>query len=506
MVRASTVRTALGDHEHYLDELKAANAEASLYAYQEFMWPVLEKGRRMIKGWPIEGMCEHLEALARGDIRRLLLNVPPGFSKSTSCNAYFPSWMWGPQFRAITRWLSWSYDPQLTIRDNLKFRRLILSERFQRFWGHSFNLAGDQNQKTLVANDQTGFKFATGIHGGTTGHRGDFRMIDDPHNTKQAESDVRREETVQIFRESILSRGSDEDAEDDSPICVIMQRLNERDVSGAIIAEELQFEHFCVPMRFEEEHFGNRMTCIGWKDPRTEEGELAWPERFGSKKLDLREKAMGEFAVAGQHQQRPKPRGGGMLKRGDFRLLDEEPLDGVCARGWDLAATSKAKNPNAAYTAGVRMKLTPDNRIIICDVVRVREEPDTVETIIAATAAEDAQAVQQDIPQDPGAAGKAWKLAIGKRLVGYTCHFSTEAGAKESRAGPFASQLRLGNVFLVRAPWNEAYLREASSFPGPLKDQIDATSRALARLLIMAQNAQTDFAAPQLYEDIASLM
>lgn len=466
----------------YLDKL---DAEASLMSFIRLMWPVLEPGRKLVEGWALYAIIDHLEAMARGDILKLLINVPPGCMKSLTTGVFFPAWIWGPLNMPHKRFCSWSYGQDLTVRDNRKMRLLIESDMYRTLWGDQFKLTSDQNEKKFFENDATGFMFASGIGGAGTGHRGDFCRFDDPHKVKEAESEVKREDANQWIAETLPTRKND----DKCAFLGIMQRIHQHDASGMIIDEELGYEHLCLPMEFEADHPHPSKTSLDFVDPRTEDGELLWPERFSREEVDDLKKGLsawgGSYAVAGQFQQRPAPRGGGMFQQADFKYVDDCPTDvSSRVRGWDLAATSKRENPRASHTVGLRMSKDKEGRIYIEDVRRIQGSDLEVEQLLRQCAEMDSRRVVQDIPQDPGQAGKAQKAALARLLHGYECKFSPETGKKQHRAIPLSAQCEAGNLYLVRGSWNAAFVREACIFPAGDKDQIDAASRAYARLIM----------------------
>ncbi len=475
---------ALKDANRAAAILNKLTSEDSLINFTEVIWDVIEPGRSFVRGWAIEAICEHLEAVSRGEIRKLLMNVPPGLMKSLSTNVLWPAWEWGPRNRADLRYIGASYSQDLTIRDNRRCRQIIESPLYQALWGDRFNLVSDQNAKVRYDTNKRGFKIATSVEGMGTGERGDRFVIDDPHNVKRAESEADLESRLQWFTEVVPSRVNDLDL---SAFVVIMQRVHERDVSGHIIAAELGYEQLILPMEFERER--KCYTCIGFEDPRTEEGELLFPERFTATGVGELKKQLsswgGQYAISGQLQQRPTPRGGGMFKVDKEEVMrrakEVAPKGGRPVRGWDIAGSTRKKSP---FTASVRMKITGDV-IYIENVTRERKEIEEAEEHIHDTAREDGLAVDQDLPQDPGQSGKSQKRALARRLGGLSFAFSPETGSKEDRAIPFASQWNAGNVVLVKGPWNDAYLAELASFPrGEFKDQVDASSRAYARLLL----------------------
>jgi hypothetical protein len=146
-----------------------------------------------------------------------------------------------------------------------------------------------------------------------TGVRGDRVILDDPISADNANSAAKLEAARIAFTETLPTRVNS----DKSAIVVIMQRLNEKDISGVIKEMGLPYTHLCIPMRFEPEH--RCTTSIGWTDPRTVEGELMFPERFGEKQVAELEQTLGTYGTAGQLQQRPAPRGGGIINTDWFK-------------------------------------------------------------------------------------------------------------------------------------------------------------------------------------------
>lgn len=309
-----------------------------------------------------------------------------------------------------------------------------------------------------------------------TGRRGHTVSWDDPLSPEKAHFEASRETALRVFTETLPTRLNDPEK---SAIIVVMQRLHQDDPSGYILANDLGYEHLMIPMEFEPER--RYYTKLGWTDPRQKDGELLDPKRFPPDVIARDKKAMGSYAWAGQMQQRPSPRGGGLFRQEWFQILEAEPVLIRAARGWDLAATA---DPAAARTAGVKIGLTEDKRVIISDCVKGQLSPEGVVKLLKQTAALDGRKVKGSAPQDPGQAGKAQVLSLSKELMGYPYTFSPETGDKLTRAQPLAAQAEAGNVYLVRGSWNKDFIDELTTFPnGKFADQVDAASRAFMRLL-----------------------
>lgn len=468
-------------------DLTALEREAcrrSLATFAKRAWHVLEPATPLKWGWALDAICEHLEAVTRGEVLRLLMNVPPGTMKSLLTGVIWPAWEWGPRGLPQHRFLGTSHLQNLAVRDNLKCRRLIESQWFQDRW--PVTMTADENRKTKFENTATGFREAMAFTS-MTGARGDRVILDDPLSAHSANSEAELLDAELAFLETLPTRINN----DRSAIVVIMQRLHERDTSGLILSKGLPYTHLCLPMRFEAER--RCQTSIGFIDPRQTEGELLFPDRFPEAQVAELERTLGSYATAGQLQQRPVPRGGGLFKKGWFSTVSALPVGCRFVRGWDLAATDDAE---AAATAGILMALAPDGRFIIVDAVREQLGPMGVERLMRSTAEQDKanyKQVRGSYPQDPGQAGKAQAQHIMRHvLTGFDYHFSPETGDKETRALPLAAQAEAGNVFLLEGSWNEAFLHEIAAFPmGKWKDQVDAASRAFTELTTKRQAKTT---------------
>lgn len=340
-------------------------AERSLVEFIKLMWEYVEPARPFVSNWHIDAIAEHLEAVSHGQIRKLLINIPPGFAKSLLSNVFYPAWDW--IHRPHIRYIAYSYSSMLTERDNIRFKQVIESDLYRALWGDKYGMSKDRNTIIQVSNDKLGWKMASSIGGGATGHRGDVLIIDDPNSVKEAESKSIRESTNMWFNETLPTRVN---SPQDSAMVVIQQRTNEGDVSGNILASDAgsEWTHLCLPMHFDPER--KCTTLLGWEDPRTEPGELLWPEVYGEKEVDILSTQMGSYATSGQFEQMPSPRGGGIIKDSWWRLwpkngeaFDEEgrPLNRLeypemdfIIGSIDSAYTEKQENdPSAMVVLGV---------------------------------------------------------------------------------------------------------------------------------------------------------
>ncbi len=414
-----------------------------------------------------------------------------------------------------TRWLCSSYSASLSTRDNLKTRRLLQSPWYQKHYGQSFTLTTDQNVKTRFDNSRTGYRIATSVGGIGTGEGGNRILVDDPHNVLEGESELVRESVLSWWFETMSTRGDDPTA---AVRAIIMQRVNERDLTGATLARDLGYEHLCLPMRYEstrrlfvgghyqEVPVSELPTSIGFLDPRRIEGELLWPARFTEESVRQLESSLGSYAAAGQLQQRPAPREGGMFKREWFegkiihalwktRMSGEAelPVTYQFVRYWDKAGTEGGTGARTAGALFAKSDHQPP-RFVVCDVMKGRWSAGQREQVIRTTAQNDRDTYGHVIiwqEQEPGSSGKEAAESSLVNLSGFPAHKETVSGKgdKEIRAEPLATQCEARNVWLLEGQYIGEYLDELAGFPSGLKDQVDSSSGAFNKLAMRRYGA-----------------
>lgn len=354
------------DRERTLLDIDRVECEENLYNFIASGWKHIDPAP-FVRGWPIEAITEHLQAVCDGQIRRLIINQPPRTSKSSITSVAFPAWVWAQPRDSDTsgpsvQFLSASYAYQLALRDSVKCRRLIESPWYQDRWGKRFSLTGDQNTKHRFDNDKKGTRLSTSVGGALTGEGMSIGIIDDPNAAQEAFSEATIETTIQWWDSALSTRLNNPKT---GAFIVVQQRLAENDLTGHILEKDIGgWTHLVLPMRYEAAR--SFVTSIGWKDPREEEGDLLWPQRFGEPEVKELERTLGPFGSAGQLQQRPEPAGGGVIKRDWWMLWPEDsypPMDYIVA-SLDTAYTTKTENDFSAlsvwgvFTSGTTAQAT----------------------------------------------------------------------------------------------------------------------------------------------------
>ena len=435
-------------------------------------WHVLEPATPYLSNWHIDTISEVLTAVSNGKLQRLVINVPPGAMKSLLCCVLWPAWEWA-ESNPSSRWLFSSYDKSLSTRDSVKCRRVIKSDWYQERYGHKFRLTGDQDVKTLFENDSTGFRMATSVGGSGTGNRADRVVVDDPHKVTESDSDAVRSGTVEWWATEMSNRGSSAA----SAYVVIQQRVHFADVAGWCL--DNGYEHLVIPQEYE----GAKTFILDKEDPRNTPGDLLWPDRFDADWVASQKQALGSYAYAGQHQQRPVPREGGMIKLDWFGRYGTAPdlqrSDKVII---SLDSANKAKELNDPSVATVW--LVRGDSYYLLSVWRDRVEYPALKRSMAGLV--EKWQPHEILIEDKASGTQLIQEMRGQSIGGrmYSIIPIHPEGDKVMRMSLESPAIEAGRVMLPNvAPWLPDYEAELTQFPrSATKDQVDSTSQFLMRM------------------------
>jgi predicted phage terminase large subunit-like protein len=496
----------------------ANDCRTSLAEFVRGGWPTVEPGTNLTWGWHIDAVCHHLEALTRGHIKRLLINMPPGHMKSKLVGVFWPAWTWLhiPSFRLLMG----SYELGLSTRDNVACRMLVESDWYRDTFRPDWEFRKDQNVKTWFETSAGALRMALSVGGKGTGYRGDCTGFDDPHNVKRRPTDEELEESGFWWDKRMSSRLNDMRT---GIRLGVMQRIHESDLSAKIL-ERGEYTHLCLPTEYDpKDHCHTEWRdsdgeLVTWDDPRTEAGELLFPEMFPPEVVDEIKIDLGDYGFAGQHNQRPTPASGGMIKRhqlrywykGDESVPPPVPVeleDGsmfdcpqmVLPDAFDEQITSsdltfkglrnkpKSKPDFVVSQAWARL----DARKFMID--QIRDRWSFTETLAHMVKFfEHHSEVRRHVIEDK-ANGPAIMDTLEGKISGID-PFNDPSG-KEARCEAVAPQINAGEVYLPHPtlyPWVAGLVDELCSFPfGKNDDQLDALVQAL--LSMDRQSGHADF-------------
>jgi predicted phage terminase large subunit-like protein len=406
-----------------------------------------------------------LQRVERREIDRLMIFCPPRHGKSELVSKRFPAWYLGrhPDHQFICA----SYGQDLASSFGREARNIVGSEEYGRIFPLA-KLAADSSAMNRWHNASGGVYVAAGVGGPVTGKGADILSIDDPFKDRmEANSETTREAVWDWYASTAYTRLMPGGA-----VILTMTRWHPDDLAGRLLEAQ--------------ETGGDRWEVLNLP-AINEDGTALWPERYSRDTLNRIRGAIGELEWAALYDQKPTLAEGALFKVGLIGTLTAAPAGGAVVRAWDLAATEQVGTRDPDWTVGVKMQRTPDGRYVVQDIMRLRGGPDEVEATIVNTARQDGYGVRIGIAQDPGQAGKTQIAYLTRKLAGFTVESGPETGDKATRAAPYTSQVNVGNVSVVEAKWNKAYLDELRAFPGGTKDdQVDASSRAFSMVALDA--------------------
>ena len=436
--------------------------------FRLFAWPVLQPATPFQDNWHIHAICEHLEAVKLGQIRKLLINMPFRMLKSSLVSQAFPAWDWitNPSRQYLTA----SYATDVAVRDAVDTRRIIESPRYQAGYGAKFKMTTDQNVKSRYENDKRGTRIVTSTDAAGTGFGGDIRIVDDPVSAKNADSALALASSIEWWKGTMATRANDPTT---GAAIVVHQRLNPNDLTGYLLAEEEGWEHLVLPFRYDKTL--RKTTSIGFQDPRSIEGELIHPSRIPEAAAKELEKTLGTYHRSAQLQQNPSPRGGVIFDRNHWKFYKVLPeLDEVIL-SVDCAFKDLQEND---YVAIQVWGIKGANKFLL---KRLREHlgfPATVQAV-RTIKAQYPEAIAVLIEEK--ANGAAVISTLEDEIAGLVA--INPEGGKVARAYAAQPDQESGNVFLPDPsidPGIEIFLTELSAFPTvPHDDETDAFTQAI---------------------------
>jgi predicted phage terminase large subunit-like protein len=464
----------------------------SLHKFLIYFWPVISN-QAYQDNWHVEILCKELEEIAyrvgnrQPKLHDLIINIPPGTTKTIICSIVFPVWCWTKWY--WMRFITVSYSSALSLESAEYSRDLVKSEQFKAVYPElDIKLDKDTKSNFKVVKKEIGRigfmprqlnggnRYSTSVGGTLTGFHADILIWDDPLNPQEAVSAKELENTNRWIDQTLPTRKTDKRI---STTIGIMQRLNQDDPTGHILAKKKKnVRHICLPGEIEnyKEQVYPPELAKYYVNNLLDPGRMDW----GVLK-DL-EADLGQYGYAGQIGQNPTPPGGAMFQVDHFQIIDHLPASvntQSVARYWDKAG-SQGKG---CFTAGVKIMKLFTGKYIVLDCKRGQWGTHERERIIRETAEADGQEVTQYLEQEGGSGGKESAESTVINLAGYVCLLDHPTGDKVFRADPFSVQVNNGNVMLLRGDWNKDFIDEYRFFPfGKLKDQVDAGSACFNKL------------------------
>lgn len=451
--------------------LSSEGKEKPLISFLEFVAIVTPK---FIWYKHCEILSDCLERVERGEIKRLMVFMPPRHGKSETVSRLFSSYF---LYRNPDKWVGLaSYSADLAFTLSRASRENYLQA------GGTLSLSAKS-----VGHWETGKRgglWSAGVGGSMTGKGFHLGIIDDPiKGAKDTESDKIRESQKEWYRSTFYTR-----AEPNASIIIVQTRWHEDDLSGYLLSQEGLEEdneelsenwHILNLPAIAENGFDFPTNCTIEPDFR-QENEALCPDRYSFQKLERIRNTIGGYSFDALYQQRPSAKEGNFFLVSNIEIVDTLPIIGKSCRAWDLASTVNGGD----YTCGVKM-LNANGIFYISDCVFGQWDSETVRKMILQTAQLDSRTVQIHLPQDAGQAGKDQAQQLVKMLAGYPVRSEPVTGAKTVRASGLASQMNAGNVKMLKASWNHFLLEQLRQFPnGKHDDGVDASADTFNEIVL----------------------
>lgn len=324
-----------------LIEIEYLQAENNLYHFFESAWNIVEPNNKLLKNWHQELICEYLTACYKREIKRLIINLPPRYSKSLLASVMFPSWVWArcPEERFMIA----SYNYSLAIKNGLKMR-LILQDSWYRNRWDGYKLT--RNNDNEVKNSREGHVLITSLDGSATGLGGNFIIVDDPHDVTKAQSDKIREHDLERFDQKISTRLDDKK---NGVIMIIAQRCHKTDLTGHILKNIKNYEILKIPA--ESPNKKTYIFPISKKKKIFNKNELLHKKRENKTVLDDMKTQLSTYGYNSQYLQEPVSPEGNIIKVIWIQRYSVIPdkFD-MIYDAWDLAVKDKITSD---FIAGV---------------------------------------------------------------------------------------------------------------------------------------------------------
>jgi len=488
--------------------LEKCYCENSLHYFLKKAWPVIESERNpFIDSWHIRAACEHLEAVLRGTIPKLMANIPPRTGKTNLFSVVFPAWAF--VIDPSIRFLFASYAQKISLEHSRLCRMLIESEWYQNFWGDRVIISKDQSTKSHFTTTENGHRIATSVRAGGTALGGDFLIMDDPNDAKDGESKVTREAANDWYSRVWASRLNPGKI---GALILVQQRVHYMDVSGYLEKNDSGWVKLCLPMEYEPSRKCKTVPLPStngkpWEDPRTKVGELLCPDYLNDKKIKEKKIQLGSYNYAGQYQQNPAPTGGGVIKREWFKVWTKEELPTIIyiLQSWDTDMTGNSSKKNedsnsACITLGLFRDEKSINNVLIMYAWQDKiEYPSLLERVLRLYAncsdigeepKQSKKSLQPDVViVESAAQGHAVLSELTAKGVPAKGFYPRNYGDKENRARIASTFIEnhkiwvMGEDLKTLKPDHEMLVSACEVFPkGETNDLVDALSQAIIYL------------------------
>lgn len=437
-------------------------------SFTEMGFNELTPGTPFVAARYLELIAAKLEACRRGEIKRLIINVPPRHLKSHIASICFPAWILGHDPSASI--IGVSYGQELADKLARDTRALMQSARYQQLFPTRLNRHAVNDFETT----QHGLRMATSVGGVLTGRGADIILIDDPLKPEEALVQSQRQRVNNWYDSTLVSRLNNKNT---GTIVIIMQRLHEDDLVGHVLRQE-PWEVISLPARAEQEEEFMIRDALGQRGFKRMPGDLLSPERESEDTLKRIRAQTSDYNFSSQYQQAPMPLEGGIIKTEWLRYytpIDVPKSFSSILLSCDTANKAAEVNDFSVITVwGVT-----NSKYYLLDVIRKRVEFPALRRLVVDAARNHRHPII--LIEDKASGTQLIQELKQEGIFNIKPYESPPKADKTIRLVTQTSVFENGQVFLPQwAPWLNEYIRELTGFPGTrFDDQVDSTTQAL---------------------------
>jgi len=449
--------------------LYRASLRQNFSAFAQKVFATLEPGTTYRHNWHLDHLAWFLERVARGEVKRGIINVPPRSGKSIMASVAFPAWVMGKD--PTRRILAVSYAEEFARKLSLDTRRIMEALWFEELFPQLQLVRGRQRTMELTTTQQ-GYRYTAGVGGAVLGRGADLIIVDDPIKAIDVVSEAERRRVAEFYDNTLVTRLNDKSA---GAIVIIMQRLHQDDLVGHVLERD-DWEVVSLPA-IATQDTEHRLSDYPLRVHHRRSGDLLHPAREPREVVEQIRRAQGSLTFQAQYQQEPVPPGGNVIRRDWLCFFDEQPEEfDTIIMSWDTASTLSETSDYSVGTVWGTIGLD----YYLLHVERVKMEVPDLRRLIVRLSQE--WGVEQTLIEN---------TELG-RAIAQDLHHTGEMRAllrrperdKETRLLAQAARFEARQVHLPRqAPWLGEYMSELLAFPNCTHDdQVDSTSQALAYL------------------------
>jgi predicted phage terminase large subunit-like protein len=444
------------------DQVLAELCRRSFYRFvKEFWHEVVSEDP--VYNWHIKYLCDELQLLNSYVVRRepkpydLIINVPPGTTKSTIVSQMYTPWVW--TIDPSQRHISSSYSQTLSLGHSTKTRDIVLSDKYKRLFPE-VKLKEDQSAKSDFWNTLGGERFTTSTGSAVTGVHAHQQLVDDPINPHQANSEVQRRDAEEHVLQTLSTRKVNKRM---TPLVLVMQRVHESDPTGLLLVKQgKKIRHICLPATSDR-----NVVPPSLRDNYV--NGLLDPIRLDRQALTEAKLDLGSYGYAGQYEQDPAPAEGGIFKKDSFKVIPwSQDYAGLT---WNFVADTAYTSDDANDPSGIWCYTKYKNDFIVRHAQTFYLEFPELCRKIVSFAQLHGYTKKSVIEVEPKASGKSLVQTLKRNTQLNIKEGKPPAKDKIARANDSSPVVESGRILFIEGPWNQAAIDQLCTFPNAAHDE-----------------------------------